>query len=65
MYKVHIQICVRIRENTGEEKICMQISEIRAQILSKERNLCTNLNRPARLHQDEWPVLYDVDGAVV
>ena len=26
--------------------------EIRAQILNRERNLCTNLNKPTRLHQD-------------
>ena len=35
-----------------KEKICTQISEIRAQILNEERNLCTNVNKPTQLHQN-------------
>ena len=37
--------------NTKENFVC-EISEIRARILNEERNLCTNLNKPTRLHQD-------------
>ena len=35
-----------------KEKIHARISEIRARILKEESNLCTNLNKPTRLHQD-------------
>ena len=35
-----------------EEKSVCEISEIRAQISSKEGYLCTNLNKPTGLHQD-------------
>ena len=35
-----------------KEKIRTRISEIRARILKAESNLCTNLNKPTRLHQD-------------
>ena len=35
-----------------KEKIRTRISEIRARILKEESNLCTNLNKPTRLHQD-------------
>ena len=35
-----------------KEKIRARISEIRARILKEESNLCTNLNKPTRLHQD-------------
>ena len=35
-----------------KEKIRARISEIRALILKKESHLCTNLNKPTRLHQD-------------
>ena len=46
-----------------KEKFVCEISEIRAHIFNKERNLCTNLNKPIRLHQDRhskhlnWPEL--------
>ena len=35
-----------------EEKIRTRISDIGARILKEESNLCTNLNKPTRLHQD-------------
>ena len=35
-----------------KEKIRTRISEIRARILKEESNLCTNLNKPTRLHED-------------
>ena len=38
-----------------KEKIRARISEIRARILKEESNLCANLNKPTRLHQDRNP----------
>ena len=35
-----------------KEKFRTRISEIHARILKEESNLCTNLNKPTRLHQD-------------
>ena len=35
-----------------KKKSVHEISEIRAQILNKERDLCTNFNKPTGLHQD-------------
>ena len=35
-----------------KKKFVREISEITARILNKERNLCTNLNKPTRLHQE-------------
>ena len=35
-----------------KEKIRTRILEIRARILKEESNLCANLNKPTRLHQD-------------
>ena len=46
-----MRIRVRIRENK-RKKFVREISEIHARILNEERNLCTNLNKPTRLHQD-------------
>ena len=39
--------------------------EIRAQILNKERNLCTNLNKSARLHQDRHSKMSSFDNYMV
>ena len=50
----HIRICIQIhvRNQNKRKKFVREISEIRARILNKERNLCTNVNKPTRLHQD-------------
>ena len=42
-------LCTKSKQ---KKKFVCKISEIRARILNKERNLCTNLNKPTRLHQD-------------
>ena len=49
--KIHIRIRIGIslHEIKTEEKI-LENSEIPAQSLNKERNLCTYLNKPIRLH---------------
>ena len=49
-FRIHAQIRIQIREN--KEKIRTRISEIRARILKEKSILCTNLNKPTRLHQD-------------
>ena len=41
-----------VHETKKKKKFVCEISEIRAQILNEERNLCTDLNKPTRLHQD-------------
>ena len=45
----HTDSCTNSKQ---KEKLVCEISEYRARVLKKERNLCTNLNKPTRLHQD-------------
>ena len=45
VYKVHMRIRIRICENKRKDS-CPNL------ILKEESNLCTNLNKPTRLHQD-------------
>ena len=53
MCKIHMYSCMSLCTNSKrKEKFVCKISEIRARILNKKRNLCTNLNNPTRLHQD-------------
>ena len=42
-----------------------EISEIYARILNEERNLRTNLNKPARLHQDRHSKTSSFDNYMV
>ena len=63
VYKIHMRICIRIRES--QKKICMRISELRAQIFNEERNLCTNVNKPTQLHQDRNSKISSFDNYMV
>ena len=67
MYKIHIRIRarIRIRNRENKKKLIRKISEIRARILNKERNLCTNLNKPTRLHQDRHSKTLSLDDNMV
>ena len=77
MYKIHIQIRVGIVPGNQNKRknSYMYISEIRvqilkneelyAQILNKGRNLCTNLNKPTRLHHNRRSKTSSVDNNMV
>ena len=42
-----MNLCMKSKQ---KKKFVCEISEIGARILNEERNLCTNLNKPTRLH---------------
>ena len=58
----HMNFCKNsCTKSKQKKKFVREISEIRARILDKERNLCTNLNKPTRLHQDILSKTLSVD----
>ena len=59
---LHTNSCTK---STQKKKFVCEISEICAQILNKERNLCTNLNEPTQLHQHRHSKTSSFDNYVV
>ena len=54
-----------VHEIKTKERFVREISKIPAQILNQERNLCTDLNKPTKLHEDRHSKTSSFDNFLV